>query len=76
MPDTSAQDEQALVNLASAIKPDSPSCDEEARLVPIGTALVSLALSIRASSSPPTTVLSPLPPSTLPLYQLLSVYRI
>ncbi len=76
MPDTSAQDEQALVNLASGIKSDTPSLDEDARPVLIGATLASLGLSIRASSSCRTTVSSLPPPSALPLYRFLSVYRI
>jgi hypothetical protein len=76
MPDTTAQDEQALVNLASGIKPGTPSLDDCAPLVHVGVAVASFGLSLRTSSSHHTTVLSPPPPSPLPLYQLFSVYRV
>ena len=75
MPETSSQDEHALVNLASGIKPGTPSLDESARPLHVGSALGSFGLSIHSNLSRLTPVLS-LPPSALPLYQLLSVYRV
>ena len=76
MSETSSQDEQALVNLASGIKPGTPSLDESPRPVHVGSTLGSFSLSVHSNPSRLTSVLSPPPPSALPLYQLLSVYRV
>lgn len=75
IPESSAQDEQALLQLTSGLKPDVPY--REGELSSSGCANVSVSLlliALEGVSQEPGNIVRALP--TLRLHQLVSVYRI
>src|SRR5574341_1178265 len=73
--ETSAQDEQALLQLASSLKPDTPQLEGRLSSSGITSASVSLSLvSTEAARQVSYTTVQALP--ALRLHQLVSVYRI